>query len=90
MSTPAAAKGDEKDFDSADYWIRTLDLVPHPGLETGFLSRHPFADDHRVPSAGGGDSRSAATNIYFLHQPGGTTQYPDQTYLSSRWIMTGL
>ena len=54
--------------DSAEYWIRTLGLWPHPGLETGYLNE-VYRDDHRVVSANGHE-RNAATNIYFLHKVG--------------------
>jgi predicted cupin superfamily sugar epimerase len=52
----------------SDYWIKKLDLVPHPGLETGFL-REVYRDSHGVVGTAGAN-RSAATNIYFLHKKG--------------------
>ena len=39
---------DKDSSSSASYWIRQLDLVPHPGLETGYLSRDVFVDEYEV------------------------------------------
>ena len=60
--------------DTAQYWIDTLKLYPHPGLETGYLNV-VFEDEHKVKGArttGKEEERNAASNIYFLHQPGGS------------------
>ena len=53
--------------DTAQYWIDTLNLFPHPGLETGFLNE-VFRDPHLVKGTAG-KPRNAGTNIYFLHKP---------------------
>ena len=55
--------------DTAEYWIRTLNLWPHPGLETGYLNE-VFRDDFKVLGYTGKEERNAGTNIYFLHKPG--------------------
>ncbi len=54
--------------DTACYWIKTLGLFPHPGLETGFLTE-VFRDEHQVQGPAD-DTRNAASNIYFLHRIG--------------------
>ena len=54
--------------DTAEYWIETLGLWPHPGLETGHLNE-VYRDNHVVIGTSGKE-RSAGTNIYFLHRPG--------------------
>ena len=56
------------DENTADYWIQTLGLYPHPGLETGYLNV-VFEDPHKVVGTAGKE-RQAGSNIYFLHQPG--------------------
>lgn len=55
--------------DTAEGWIRSLGLRPHPGLETGFLSQEIFVDPLVVRGVHGQD-RNAASNVYFLHRPG--------------------
>ncbi len=42
---------DKDSSSSASYWIRQLDLVPHPGLETGYLSRDVFVDEYEVSNS---------------------------------------
>ena len=53
---------------TAEYWIKTLKLTPHPGLETGYLNV-VFEDPHKVNGTSG-KKRQAGSNIYFLHKPG--------------------
>ena len=66
-SARTPSKMSVEDKNTAEYWIKTLKLWPHPGHETGYLNE-VFRDDHKVVGTSGKE-RSAATNIYFLHRP---------------------
>jgi len=71
LKSIAMASSSSNAEEDADFYIKALKLIPHPGLETGYLSAHYYSDDqHRVPGVKADTIRDAASNIYFLHQPG--------------------
>merc|ERR1712241_688384 len=58
--------GVEMEKQSAEYWIKYLHLVEHPGEEDGYFSV-PFEDTFKVTSVGK-EQRSAASIAHFLQK----------------------